>query len=141
MLPQEGKPGWEGLSLSLGREGWSRGLEPMLTSALLPAASLGGHLAVQEAWDSDPCSSQNLFFIKMLCAPGRRGVKLICLCESVCLEHAIRDFVSFKIKLRARLSLARSPLLTYIADCRNPARSGGHVPSWEEPSWTPMRSL
>lgn len=66
---------------------------------------------MKEAQDSDSCSSQNLFFIKMLCAPGYRGVELICLRECVCLEHTIRYFVSFKIILRAGLSLCSCPIL------------------------------
>lgn len=77
---------------------------------MLPAASLGGRISVKEAHGSDPGSSQNLFFIKMLCAPGYQGVKLICLWECVCLERTIRYFVSFKIILRARLSVSAPAL-------------------------------
>lgn len=103
-----------------------------VTSAMLPAASLWGHTSRKEACNSDRWSSKNLFFIKMLCAAGYRGVKLICLWECVCLERTIRYFVFFKIILRDGLYKV-SLFLPYIAICRNGARRRDHWPCWEGP--------
>ena len=106
-------------------------LKLSVTSATLPAASLWIHTYRKETCNSDSCSSQNLFFIKMLCAAGYGGVKLICLWECVCLERTIRYFVFFKIILRDGLYKV-SLFLPYIAACRNGARRD-HLPCWEWP--------
>lgn len=107
-------------------------LKLSVTSATLPAASLWIHTSRKEACNSDSCSSQNLFFIKMLCAAWYGGVKLICLWECVCLERTIRYFVFFKIILRDGLYKV-SLFLPYIAACRNGARRRDHLPCWEWP--------